>query len=455
MTDIAIEIEDLGIFFKIYHKKGLAKRDAFLSYGKDLLKRAVRPSAIFSGTELFWALRNVSFTVKKGDIIGIVGENGSGKSTLLKTIAGIFKPDEGRVTVHGKVGALIELGAGFHPELSGRDNIYLNGSILGMKRRQIDRIYDDIVGFSELEEFVDAPIKSYSSGMKVRLGFSIAIHLDPDILLVDEVLAVGDLYFQAKCMETMSQIIKRGATILLVSHDISKVRSICSKGIYLENGEIKDIGSAEQVTLTYFKKSTVRRQHVDLCVKQTANKTQLGRTAGILDSRYTSLFVQNQDFTKRVSTGRIQNGRAQFANIQLLNIQGEEIATVAYGQKVVLRMAIEILDDIDDLAFGYSIRDSKGIQMVTSDSLLEERSFKSVRRGDRYIVDWEFACTLSGGNYSIQSVLSIPVGINLPRFVFCDFIPIGVLFNMGLREGHSVLGGGLHWDNRVEVTKVT
>jgi lipopolysaccharide transport system ATP-binding protein len=455
MSRPVIEVENLGIYFKIFHQKGLPFKDAFISYGKDLMRRAVHPSMAFSSSGLFWAIRNASFSVEKGETIGIVGENGSGKSTLLKAIAGIFRPDEGRVHVSGKIGTLIELGAGFHPDLTGRENIYLNGSILGMKRKEIARIFDSIVGYSELEQFIDMPIKSYSSGMKVRLGFSVAIHLNPDVLLIDEVLAVGDLYFQAKCMETMSQIIKRGVTILFVSHDISRVRSICSRGIYLENGQIRDIGSAEQVTLTYFKQSTVREQHINPHEGQMVHEDQLDKADKILNSRYGVLFVRNQDFQKRVSLGRIQNGRAQFANIQLLSEQGEEIASVAYGQTVILRMAIEILDNIDELSFAYSIRDNKGIQLVTSDSLLEESNFKSVHKGDRYIVDWKYTCTLSGGNYSIQCVLSIPVDINLPKFLFCDFVPLGVIFNMKLREKYRIIGGGLHWDNRIEIVKIT
>jgi lipopolysaccharide transport system ATP-binding protein len=452
MTDLAIEVEDLGIFFKIYHKKGLAKRDAFLSYGKDLLKRAVRPSAIFSGPELFWALRNVSFTVKKGDVIGIVGENGSGKSTLLKTISGIFKPDEGRVSVNGKVGALIELGAGFHPELSGRDNVYLNGSILGMKKGKIDLIFDDIVGFSEMEEFIDTPIKNYSSGMKVRLGFSIAIHLDPEILLVDEVLAVGDLAFRMKCIDKMNEFRKRGVTILLVSHDLNTVRSFCEKAILLHHGKLVEFGTAADVGNRYFKMVIDGRQKS--IVASPANLESRPEDLTSNEGRTLSIFSDTKAFARRASFQRIQNGRASFVNIQLLDEYGTEISTVAYGQTVILRMAVEILDDIDELSFAYSIRDNKGVQFVTSDSLLEERNLKPVHKGDRYIIDWKFTSTLSGGNYSIQCVLSIPVNPSAAEFVFCDSIPTGAIFNMEPREEHRILGGGIHWDNHIEVMKI-
>lgn len=201
--------------------------------------------------ESFWALQDVNLTIKKGETIGIVGENGSGKSTLLKLIAGVSQPTKGRVQVNGKIAPLIELGAGFHPELTGRENVYLNGVILGLKRKRIDELFEDIVGFSEIQEFIDTPIKHYSSGMYLRLAFSVAVHTDPGILLMDEILAVGDNKFQKKCLAKMEQFKKQGVTIVIVSHSSKVLRSFAPRCILLHQGQVKALGPTEEVLSLY------------------------------------------------------------------------------------------------------------------------------------------------------------------------------------------------------------
>ena len=199
----------------------------------------------------FYALKDVSFDIPKGETWGIIGRNGSGKSTLLKLMAGIYKPDAGKLTVDGKISALIELGAGFHPEFSGRENIYINASILGMYKSQIREKFDEIVAFAELEEFIDNPVRTYSSGMFARLGFSVAIHADPDILLVDEVLAVGDESFSHKCKDKINSFRKEGKTIIVVTHNLADVDILCDNVVWLEKGVIKDSGSPKRITDTY------------------------------------------------------------------------------------------------------------------------------------------------------------------------------------------------------------
>ena len=202
--------------------------------------------------EGFWALKDVSFDVEQGEVVGIIGRNGAGKSTLLKILSRITSPTEGTVELHGRVGSLLEVGTGFHPELTGRENIYLSGSILGMKRKEIDANLDEIVKFSEIEKFLDTPVKRYSSGMYVRLAFAVAAHMDTEILLVDEVLAVGDAQFQKKCMGKMSQVSKgEGKTVLFVSHNMSMISSLCQKGILLEQGNIRFGGPVEDTINMY------------------------------------------------------------------------------------------------------------------------------------------------------------------------------------------------------------
>lgn len=201
----------------------------------------------------FWALRNISFSVKKGESVGLIGLNGSGKSSLLKLVNGIFLPDVGEIIVRGKTGALIEAGVGFHPSLTGRENIYLNGTILGMNKKEIDEQFSDIVRFAEIKEFLDTPVKNYSSGMVVRLGFSIAVHSAPDILLIDEILAVGDLAFQKKCFEKIESLRHDSkVTIVFVSHDMANIRRVCDRCVFLDRGKVKMIDETNIVASEYF-----------------------------------------------------------------------------------------------------------------------------------------------------------------------------------------------------------
>src|SRR5688572_22511872 len=201
--------------------------------------------------QTFWALRDVCFEVMKGDVVGIIGRNGAGKSTLLKVLSRITEPTSGVAEIYGRVGSLLEVGTGFDRELSGRDNIYLSGAILGMKKREIDRKFDEIVAFAEVERFLETPVKRFSSGMYLRLAFAVAAHLEPEILVVDEVLAVGDAEFQKKCLGKMSEVAKGGRTVLFVSHNMATVESLCSRGILLLRGQITAVGPPSQVIVTY------------------------------------------------------------------------------------------------------------------------------------------------------------------------------------------------------------
>ena len=240
MSDIAIRAEGLG---KKY-RRGVEQYGSLM----DRLRRA-------KNGEEFWALKDVSFEVKQGEVLGIIGRNGAGKTTLLKLLSRITRPTAGRAEIHGRVGSLLEVGTGFHPELTGRENIYLNGAILGMQKAEIDRKFDEIVDFAEIEEFLDTPVKRYSSGMYVRLAFAVAAHLEPEILLVDEVLAVGDAAFQKKCLGKMGDVSKEGRTVLFVSHNMVAVQSLCRRVVWLHNGKIIEEGQPSQVISNYLQTS--------------------------------------------------------------------------------------------------------------------------------------------------------------------------------------------------------
>ncbi|NCR71002.1 MAG: ABC transporter ATP-binding protein [Microcystis aeruginosa LG13-12] len=254
MTDTIIEVENLGKRYVLDHQQEREKYTAL----RDVIAQGVK-SALkgFGGKktetkEEFWALKDVSFEVKRGEVVGIIGRNGAGKSTLLKILSRITEPTTGRVRLKGRVASLLEVGTGFHPELTGRENIYLNGAVLGMMRQEIDRKFDEIVAFAEVEKFLDTPVKRYSSGMYVRLAFAVAAHLEPEILVVDEVLAVGDAAFQKKCLGKMGDVAsKEGRTVLFVSHNMAAVTQLCVKAIYLKHGKLNALGDASSVLTEY------------------------------------------------------------------------------------------------------------------------------------------------------------------------------------------------------------
>ena len=234
-----IRVHGLGKKYRIGgpREKYNTLRDAIVNSAKAPLKRLTHQDSDLTTNE-FWAVKDISFKVKKGEVLGIIGRNGAGKSTLLKILSRITTPTEGEVDIYGRVGSLLEVGTGFHPELTGRENIFLSGSILGMRKREIEEKFDEIVKFAEIEKFMETPVKRYSSGMYVRLAFAVAAHLDPEILLIDEVLAVGDAEFQKKCLGKMGDIAKEGRTVLFVSHNMNAVEQLCTRCIYLQNGRL-------------------------------------------------------------------------------------------------------------------------------------------------------------------------------------------------------------------------
>src|SRR5881409_1050782 len=255
MSDIAIRVEGLSKRYRIG-----ARQERYYTLRDTLTEAVARPyqklAAFFSRNGAgprtpeaasIWALNDVSFDVKRGEVVGIIGRNGAGKSTLLKILSRITEPTEGRARIHGRVGSLLEVGTGFHPELTGRENIYLNGAILGMKKSEIDRKFDEIVAFAEVEQFIDTPVKHYSSGMYLRLAFAVAAHLEPEVLIVDEVLAVGDAAFQKKCIDRMAALAAGGRTILFVSHNMDLIPRLCHRALLLDAGQVVRHGPADDV----------------------------------------------------------------------------------------------------------------------------------------------------------------------------------------------------------------
>lgn len=247
MRDVIL-VEDLGKQFPRYHPNRPRTLQEAVLQGL----RRIRP------VERFWALRDISFRVPRGRMVGVIGLNGAGKSTLLRLIGGVGRPDEGRVEVHGRIGALLDLGAGFHPDLTGRENVFISGVIAGLTRREVEQRFDSIVAFAELEESIDSPLRTYSTGMQMRLGFAVAVHIEPELLLIDEVLAVGDAAFQRKCLDRIAEFQRRGCTILLVSHDATLVRQLCDEALWLRSGRLVAAGSADGVVGQYLASMAIK-----------------------------------------------------------------------------------------------------------------------------------------------------------------------------------------------------
>ncbi len=318
--ELAIKAKDVWKDFRLFQDKNQSLKEVFLKRKR-------------SNFETFWALKGVSFNVKKGVTLGLIGDNGSGKSTMLKILANILRPQKGDVEIEGKVSALLELGTGFHPELTGRENVYLNGSILGLSRKEIDKKFDTIVEFSELAQFIDTPVKNYSSGMYVRLGFAVSTNVDPDILLIDEILAVGDESFQRKSLDKLYQLKHEKKTIVLVSHALSSVADICDEAIWLDRGKVRKIGDARQVVDAYM--SDVNRQEEE--------RSGLDQSGGA-------------DIGNRWGSGEIV-----LSKVQILDSEGKERQIFESGEKMIVRMAYEARKEIERPVFGMIIHTRSGL----------------------------------------------------------------------------------------------
>lgn len=307
MNDIALEFNHVWKKFKRGEKYG-SLRDFIPAMTKKLFGRNNRGELL---EKEFWALKDVSFEVKRGEALGIIGPNGAGKSTILKILSGILRPNKGQMKVNGRLSALIEVSAGFHPDLTGRENIYLNGSILGMKKNEIEKKFDEIVEFSGISEFIDTPVKRYSSGMNARLGFSVAAHINPDILLVDEVLSVGDLQFQQKCIDKMLSLKKGGMPIIFVSHNLQAVQMLCNKGILLRIGQI------------------VKEGNVDIVLKEY-------------------LFAANETIDA--------DNQSLITSIECYNEKGEKSNSFQAGETAFLKFHVQVKSALNEYILGFLIR---------------------------------------------------------------------------------------------------
>ena len=362
VKDIVINVKDVKKSFKIYSDKGhtLKERLLFFKQRNSYTRHEV--------------LKGVTLEIKKGEVVGLVGHNGCGKSTLLKLMTKIIYPDKGKIEINGKISSLLELGAGFHPDMTGRENIYTNASIFGLTKKEIDARLDDIINFSELEEFIDSPVRTYSSGMYMRLAFSVAINVDADILLIDEILAVGDARFQAKCFNKMLELKKREITIVIVSHDLGSIERLCNRAIWIENGKIKDEGIPHDIVAEYLD---------DIMSKDENKKIKVQNKKNNKEKTEKRIIEKKENKKDKNRTG---NKDVEIIGIKLLNEKDEVSDTYNSEEKLKIQVKYKRNnDELKDSVFGFGIFRNDGLNCYGTNTFID--NFGKIKIQDEGIVE--------------------------------------------------------------------
>ncbi len=424
-SDIAIKVENLNKCYHIYDKP----HDRL----KQMLMRGRRQYF-----QEFWALRDVSFEINKGETVGIIGRNGSGKSTLLQMICGTLNPTSGSIQTQGRIAALLELGAGFNPEFTGRENVYMNGAILGLTQDQIDSRFEEIASFADIGSFIEQPVKTYSSGMFVRLAFASNIMSRPEIMIVDEALSVGDMNFQAKCMTALTRIQDNGATILFVSHDVGSVKSLCSRGVYLERGQLVAQGRAADVAERYVR--TMREEMNDEHRKFSrvsaafGEKPALPAVSSIKPAE--SGFKRSAEFENRVAQFRYGTGEVKVATVELLDTEGKELTFVEFNQDVKVKVYFEAFAE-KSISVNFSVFDEKKNNIVGCGFLHADQSYLLTKENTKYLAEYSLKLPLQEGNYSLRINISSPI-IENESAEFVDFVSDALVFKVGRWEKSRV-----------------
>lgn len=354
------------------------------------------------------ALSDINLTIPQGSTFGVLGRNGSGKSTLLQIIGSILRPTTGTVSVSGRVSALLELGSGFNPDFTGIENVYLYGSILGISEAEMDRILPSILEFAEIGDFVHLPLKTYSSGMVLRLAFATAVAVEPEILIVDEALAVGDAQFQHKCILRMREIMSRGVTVVFVSHDISSIKLLCDRAILLENGRIVADGIASDVAVEYHKRlfaeefsSNKAPAGSDFLPKDGVPKRSFISYRQLSDDIKPSE-LQLRAFTSRVKSLRFGTGEAVIEFCEVINSSGRQTTEVEFGEKLTIRIYVKVKAKLESAVVGFILRNSRGVDIIVSNTHIEHGSLEHLREGELLVVDFSFVNTLRDDHYSVN-----------------------------------------------------
>ena len=382
--NLAISVQGVSKIYKLYDKP------------IDRLKEAVSLTHKSYHRD-FFALSDISFEVKKGETVGIIGTNGSGKSTILKIITGVLSPTTGTAEVSGNISALLELGAGFTSEYAGLENIYMNGTMMGFSRQEMERRMDDILRFADIGDFVNQPVKTYSSGMFVRLAFALAINVDPEILIVDEALSVGDVFFQAKCYRRMEEMMKNGTTILMVSHDMGSIIKYCDKVVLLNRGHFVAQGEAGKMVDLY--KKILANQTDELAealIEQKKEALGLPVEAAVSDKRMKDRMNLNPEVQE------YGDGRASFEDFGTLDARGNVTNLLLKGEMFTIRERVRFHAPIENPIFTYTLRDKKGTDITGTNTLFEGTEIKPVKDGDVYTVSFRQKMNLQGGEYLLS-----------------------------------------------------
>jgi ABC-type polysaccharide/polyol phosphate transport system ATPase subunit len=385
----------------------------------------------------FWALRDITFEIRAGETFCVIGENGSGKSTLLQILAGILQPTTGAAQVRGKVAALLELGSGFNPEFTGRDNVFLNAAILGLSHREIESRFAAIEAFAEIGDFINQPVKTYSSGMAVRLAFSVAIHVDPEILLVDEALAVGDIYFRQRCMRKVHELRNRGVTIVFVSHSMGDVKAIGDRALWLDHGRIRDLGPTDSVVARYL---------AEMAAKDTnylEHKLAPPRPAHTNGGGPPELITRIPNIDHRHG-----DGRAEVVGIGVFDPFGRPVHLLSPDSKVVVRISVRAHQPIDHPNIGFIMRNHMGIDFAGTNTLREGTELPPLAAGDSCTVDFHLDLpTIYPAHFSFSPAIADG---NLVHYRMCDWIDNALTLQMG-HTSEGPIYGYVHLACRVEV----
>lgn len=417
-SEIVIKVNDVCKSFKVYKDRGYMLKEMVLFANRRKY-------------EVHEVLKGISFQVGKGEAIGLIGQNGCGKSTTLKLLTKIIYPDSGSIEMKGRVSSLLELGAGFHPDMSGRENIYINAAIFGLTREEIAKRLDDIIAFSELEHYIDNPVRTYSSGMYMRLAFSVAINVDADILLIDEILAVGDANFQSKCFNRLKEIKAEGTTIVIVSHSLGQIEQICERSIWIHDGEIKAEGSPREVHPVYLDFMGMKRmenaQHEAIRQKKKAEK-ELAETDA-LEGREKDVQSETEDVhedtdseddLRTISTEeavkknkkRWGNGMARIQKIELLNEKGEDVSLFETGKNVTVRLHYHVKQKVEDAVIGIGVFRTDGVQVYGTNTRIDKLAEFSLEKDGAVCLILEKVNLMPGQytlDFAIESGMGLPV----------------------------------------------
>lgn len=381
--EIAIKVKNISKYYEVYENP------------KDRLKQFLYKDKQWY--KEFKALKNVSFEVPKGSTVGILGKNGSGKSTILQIIAGTLAPTAGNVQVNGKIVALLELGSGFNPEFTGRENVLLNATIFGIQMKEMDEKYKEIVEFADIGDYIDQPVKTYSSGMFARLAFAVAINMEPDILIVDEILAVGDISFQAKCVSKLRRMKDEGLTLLFVSHSVDAMKSLCNTAILLERGTLIEVGTAEAVSNKYL-----------ASVREDVNKSNTIEEEDVVESKCEKNDCEEETVQKKedniedIGAFKYGKGEVYFKEVKMVNSEEEDAKGFIFGEKATLKCTIKSNGNYENVNISFLVRDITGIDLFGTTLFDEKIDLIHMNQDDEKTVNFSFPVNLRSGSYSIS-----------------------------------------------------